>query len=168
MGKRYVVPNPACGGVKPVQLITDRAKRYRANKPGCAPPGPRVCEYCGSDKNVDVHHRDGDESNGRKSNLAYACRSCNMRIANWHMRSGKGVRTRQFNGSNPRKWKGQLVPTYAEYIQAANVEHKRKAFDFGGSIIHQTPPDLRRLYAARAWATRRQRGTDKWKSDIPF
>ena len=69
----YWVPNPATGGRKPVELITDRAKRYRANSPDNRPAGPRRCVICGSRKHVGVMHLDGDESHGERRNLAWGC-----------------------------------------------------------------------------------------------
>lgn len=161
---RRVVPNPgvfggrrpvklvqACGeGRKPVEAITDRAKRYRANSAACKPEGPKRCEYCGSGKNVGVHHRDGNEDNGRRSNLAWACKSCNGRIAVQHKRQGKGKRVRQYNPKAGR------VPTFGEYMAAA-AEHQRGAHDAAGKVIHATPKWLRQEYAKRAWDIRRQR-----------
>lgn len=38
------------------------------------PSGP--CESCGSSRNVDVHHRDGDWQNNALENLQRLCRSC--------------------------------------------------------------------------------------------
>lgn len=155
------VPNPACGGTKPVHLITDRAKRYRANHPDCRPPGPRRCHLCGSRKNVDVHHLDGNEDHGAPENLIFACRACNAAIGAAYAKKGIGKRTRQFNG---QKRGARRVPSFAEYV-AAVVSHRRGAWDAGGKVIHATPVDVRAQYAQRIWELRRQRGTD---SQIPF
>lgn len=38
------------------------------------------CEICGSDKNVDVHHKDGNPQNNKTENLMRVCRSCHIRI----------------------------------------------------------------------------------------
>lgn len=35
-----------------------------------------VCEVCGSDRFVVVHHKDGDRENGSLDNLQKLCRSC--------------------------------------------------------------------------------------------
>ena len=40
----------------------------------------KVCEICGSTKNIDVHHKDGDFHNNSISNLILVCRSCHMKI----------------------------------------------------------------------------------------
>ena len=37
------------------------------------------CEICGSEKNVDVHHKDGNPQNNELSNLQRLCRSCHMK-----------------------------------------------------------------------------------------
>ena len=37
------------------------------------------CERCGSTKNVDVHHKDGDRNNNTPENIALLCRSCHMK-----------------------------------------------------------------------------------------
>lgn len=157
----YRVPNPACGGTKPVELITDRAKRYRANHPDCRPPGPRRCHLCGSRKNVDVHHLDGNEDHGAPENLIFACRRCNAAIGAAYAKRGIGKRTRQFNG---KKSGARRVPSFREYV-AAVASHRRGAWDAGGKVIHAKPPDVRQKYAERIWELRRQRGTD---SQIPF
>lgn len=38
------------------------------------------CEICGSSKNVDVHHKDGNYLNNSPENLRRLCRSCHNRI----------------------------------------------------------------------------------------
>jgi hypothetical protein len=82
---------------KSVQSITDRAKRYRAHSPGCRPLGPKLCFKCGSRRNVVPDHKDGDESNGKRSNLRWACKSHNTILGKAMAKAGKGVRTRQYN-----------------------------------------------------------------------
>jgi hypothetical protein len=80
-----------------VGQISDRAKRYRAHSPGCEPSGPRKCFKCGSRRNVVPDHIDGDESNGRRSNLRWACKRHNTILGKKMAKAGKGVRTRQYN-----------------------------------------------------------------------
>ena len=38
------------------------------------------CEICGSNKNVDVHHKDGNPQNNSLDNLQRVCRSCHSKI----------------------------------------------------------------------------------------
>jgi hypothetical protein len=80
-----------------VEKISDRAKRYRAHTPGCRPKGPKVCAICGSKRNVVPDHRDGNESNGRASNLRWLCKRHNTKLGKKMAKAGKGVRTRQYN-----------------------------------------------------------------------
>lgn len=37
------------------------------------------CEICGSNKNVDVHHKDGNPQNNSLDNLQRLCRSCHIK-----------------------------------------------------------------------------------------
>jgi hypothetical protein len=80
--------------VKSVSQISDRAKRYRANR---VHTKRKRCEECGSKRNLGVGHRDGDEANNRPSNLFTQCKSCNGKQAARDKRMGRGVRTRQYN-----------------------------------------------------------------------
>lgn len=139
--------------------VTDRAKRYRANQPGVKPKGPKVCAYCGARRNVEVHHKDGDEGNGHSRNLAWACRSCNTSIGVQHARAGKGKRTAQYN---PKP-----IPTFEQYARAVSI-HRRGRKDEGGKIIHATPPAVRSEYARLIAALKRERGTSGGRNDVPF
>jgi hypothetical protein len=90
------VPNPAHPrSLRPVAIITDRAKRYRAN--ASPPAGPRRCNFCGARKNVDIDHVSGDEAEGHAGNLLYLCRTCNTKKGIVQKRANIGTRTRQFN-----------------------------------------------------------------------
>lgn len=93
--KAAAVPNPARRTMRPVNLITDRAKRYRAN--ATPPPGPKRCNFCTSRRNVDIDHISGDEADGRPRNLIYLCRRCNAAKGNVQTRGNIGKRTRQYN-----------------------------------------------------------------------
>lgn len=164
------IPNPACPVARqPVATISDRAKRYRANQPGCKPEGPKRCEYCGSGRNIVVNHRDGHESNGRKANLGYACKSCNTRLGAAFAKAGKGVRTRQRN----------RVPSIAEYAYAVERICRKRDQAAGRcspsndketldavKIIRATPRSVRRDYAATASAARGRWGSGL--DEVPF
>jgi len=133
---------------KPVEAITDREKRYRANTPECRPAGPRRCAKCGTSKNVVIHHKDGDESNGKKRNLGWLCRPHNAKAMIAMKRAGKGVRTRQYNPG---------AKNLGEYVDAA-VKHKRGSYDEGGKVIHETPKSTRQKFAREIWSRRRASG----------
>jgi len=40
---------------------------------------PQKCERCGSTKSLRIHHKDGDITNNKLSNLEHICRSCHRR-----------------------------------------------------------------------------------------
>src|ERR1700733_4577610 len=84
--------------------VTDRAKRYRANQPGCIPSGPRKCAGCGATKQLMVDHKSGNENDGRKSNLQWLCRSCNTKKGALMAKRGTGRRTRQYNPKGGDIW----------------------------------------------------------------
>jgi hypothetical protein len=137
---------PRCGAKwrKPVSAITDRQKRHRANHPDCKPKGKR-CVKCGSTRNLVVGHKDGDESNGAKSNLQTECKSCNTRDGKAMAKAGKGVRTRQYNPKK-KKRRNPGAQTLGAYVDAA-VNHTRGSHDAGGKVIHETPKAKRREFA---------------------
>lgn len=131
--------------------VTDRAKRYRANQPGCRPAGVKKCKLCGSKHDVMVDHVDGNESNGRKSNLRWLCRSCNNTLGAEMARTGQGRRTVQYNP----KHKG--AQTLEEYIEALRI-HRPGMYDEGGRIIHDTPAAKRQEYARQIVAVKKHMG----------
>ncbi|MGH9501664.1 MAG: hypothetical protein ACRD20_02305 [Terriglobales bacterium] len=132
--------------------ITDRAHRYRANSAEHRPLGPKVCaqklrngKRCGSRRHVVPHHEDGNPANTKRSNLSWACKSCNTRLGKEFARKGKGRRTRQYN---------------PVYVQAA-VDHTRGAIDAAGKVIHETPKGKRKAFAREIWNRRRLSGNPK-------
>jgi hypothetical protein len=136
--------------------VTDRAKRYRAQK---NVKGPKRCVLCGSKEDLGVMHLDGDESHGEPKNLAWGCRSCNQRLSHAFKRIGAGKRTKQYNPS-------QGIPTFGQYAWAVS-QHSRGAHDEGGAIIHATPRHKRIEYAERIADLKRKRGSFR-TSEVPF
>jgi len=96
-------------------------------------------------------HRNGNEADGSPENLRWLCKAHNVSEAIRLARAGQVVKTRQYNPDGAR--------TLAQYTQAA-LEHTRGAHDAGGKIIHETPKEKRRDFAAEIWQRRRARGTD--------
>jgi hypothetical protein len=150
--KRAFAKNPCASTRK--ERVSDRAKRYRANQPGCKPRGVKKCKLCGSKSDLMIDHIDGNESNGRKSNLRWLCRSCNTLVGAEMARTGTGRRTVQYNpGTGGAK-------TLGEYVQAV-LQHTRGSHDAAGRIIHETPKSRRRQFASEIWSSRRSHGTER-------
>lgn len=176
--RRIVVLRPNGGranGLKPIEALTDRGMRYRANREGVRPPGPKVCGYCGSENNVGVEHVDGREENCNPANLLWGCKSCNGRKAALFKRLGLGRRVRQYNGDGGKvslKEYGDAIKVMRGAFEG-NVEH---AMD----TIHRASPAIRSKFSQQAWKSRRARygpaGRDPEKftriasrqMDIPF
>jgi len=167
--KIYTVTNPTTPGArKPVSLITDRAKRYRAQKN--VTPGPAVCGYCGAPSSM-VDHIDGREEHGEPENLLRACRPCNVIKANTMQAAGLGRPTVQFNPArgavNLAQWvlavsrirrrdarTGKLLPRDSWKSSATAAEVKAAV-----EMIRATPPEKRSEYAAALRAKQRPRAS---------
>lgn len=156
---------------KPVSQITDRAKRYRANHPDFLPADPKQCGFCGSVRTVEVEHISGNESDGARENLMWACRSCNVKKANLMRRNGLGKKTRQYNAgkirTNARATKAQMD----EYGTAIKIMRGDFEGDVGKAVatIRATPPAIRSAFTRRSWPTRKQLyGASGRQSEIPF
>lgn len=98
--------------MKRARNITDRAYRYRAVKN--APPGPKVCAFCGSKRSVEVGHIDGHEENSGDENLIWTCRSCNVVAGNTLRNARMGRLTNQYNPAGGAK-------TLAQWLTAVSV-----------------------------------------------
>jgi hypothetical protein len=122
------------------QNITDRAKRYRAQKN--RPPGPKRCNFCTSRRNVDIDHITGDESDSEPENLMWLCRACNTTKGYNQARNRVGVRTRQYN-PEPRA-------TFARFKEAAKILLGKIKGSVAGATayVRGTPPEKRAEFAA--------------------
>lgn len=149
--------------------VTDRAKRYRANREDVRPPGPKQCNYCGRRKNVGVDHVDGVEDHGEPENLIWACKRCNSIKANLLKAAGLGKRVAQFN---PRRAPGG---SKRDRLKAYGDAIKVMRGDFEGNVSHAiatiraTPQSLRSEFTSRSWPVRRQiYGSSGRQSELPF
>lgn len=174
--KARTVPNPTRPrALRPVEIISDRAKRYRAAK---AAPQAERCGYCGAPRSarrrLDRDHIDGFESNNNPANLIDACRACNTRKGIVYTRAGLGKRVSQTNPSGPTS--GRIDPkkgaqSAAQWAIAAQVvtgrlaESDQMTVRRAASIIAHTSQAKRKRFAAEIWDKRRSRGTDK---SVPF
>ena len=133
--------------MKPASEITDRAKRYRANRQ--APAGPRRCNFCASRQNVDIDHITGDEADDEPENLMYLCRPCNTRKGITQARNRIGTRTRQYNP--------QRGASFAQFRNAALVLIGAEPGDPGiaTAAIRATSPATRLKYSERIAAEMR-------------
>jgi hypothetical protein len=77
-------------------------------------------------------------------------------------RTGKGVRTRQYNPRSDQR-RNAGAKTLGAYVDAA-VNHTRGAHDAGGKIIHDTPKAKRREFA-REIAWRKSRNPERIDQD---
>ncbi len=164
---------------KPVEDITDRAKRYRAHSPENKPLGRKQCGFCGRRRNIDAHHITGDESDGDREGLMWACRPCNTSIAIRMKRAGLGKPTEQFNPLRQRSFAGRRG-TRREMLREYGNAIKVMRGDFEGDIgaamdtIRSTPASLRAAYTSRTWPVRRAkygesgRAQGKLFGDVPF
>jgi hypothetical protein len=137
------------GTRNPRANVTDRAKRYRAH--ANAPDGPKRCYFCRSRQNIDLHHISGNEDDGEPENLIWACRPCNVKIANVMRKAGMGKKTVQYNPAGGAKSLGQWL----------NAVQSMKG-EAGGSMevadavamIRATSKNKRSEYAHEIWGKR--------------
>lgn len=151
--------------------LTDRALRYRANRN--APEGPKVCAFCGSQKQIMVGHLDGHESHNTPDNLVWTCRSCNTLHGNALKRARMGRRTAQFNPT-----KGGGASNLGEWIQAVGAIRPHKYPDKNAGLtstmktsdavamIRATPAHKRSEFASKLADSRR--GRRGGSSEVPF
>lgn len=165
--KRLYTPNPTRpGALKPVSIITDRAKRYRANN--AIEQTDKVCIYCGKPETAArplmVDHIDGHEDHGDPQNLAYACRSCNTRKGIVYRKNGLGRLTRQYNPKRGRRKPGKGIRSLAQFIQAIQAVKGEGAqqmdlFD-ANQLLRDTSPADRSMWAREAnkrrWAAAKE------------
>lgn len=160
---RTTVANPVTRGGRRLVNVTDRAHRYRAN--ANPPPGPRLCHYCGSRRNVEIEHVDGCEEHGEPDNLTWACRRCNTQKGIVFRNAGRGRLTRQFNPrhrqANPAKSVGQWLTAVMSLKGGGPMP-----LDAAIEMVRKTPHEARSRFAREIWATRRARGTDR--QEVPF
>jgi len=173
------VPNPCTpGGRRPVSLITDRAKRYRAQ--AANEQRERRCIYCGRPGGPLMNeHINGREADSEPANLAFACRPCNTRKGALFARLGLGRRTAQFNPDargavNLAQWTMAVASirkrdqTTGRLRSGDSNKMALMPVSEAVAMIRATPPDKRSEYARSIWNLRRQHGTDRRQTEIPF
>lgn len=79
-------------------------------------------------------------------------------------RAGIGRRTRQYNPANDG---AQTLGQWLTAVISMKGQGDMSVQD-AVALIHATPPDRRSEFAKGIWALRRQHGTDRRTSDVPF
>jgi hypothetical protein len=143
--------NP-CANIRKAR-VSDRANRYRAHQPACAPSGAKECARCGSTRFLTIDHKDGNESNGARPNLRWLCKSCNTKLGARDAREGRGRRTVQFNP------KGAY--NFAEWSEAVatldGTGSGRMTAEQAGLIVHETSKRRRAEFQEDSWRIRKER-----------
>jgi hypothetical protein len=147
-------------GRRSARRVTDRALRYRAN--ANPPPGPRICALCGSRRNVEVGHVNGNETDNSPRNHVWTCRSCNVRCGNVLRRAGIGRLTRQYN---PASEGAPNLGAWMNAVMSMKGDGGTMPVSEAVAMIRATPPDERSRFAREIWNRRRLRGTDR---AVPF
>lgn len=112
-----------------------------------------MCLFCGCNKNIDLHHIDGEEENTSPANLAWACRSCSTVI-------GEGGRGEADEAIQPESARGaQTVAQWLTAVMSMKGESDQMPVDAAVEMIHATPAEKRSEFAKQIWALRRKRGT---------
>jgi hypothetical protein len=151
--KRVIRYRVNMGPRKPVHLITDRAKRYRAQHPAVRPLAPKQCGFCGSTKKTMVGHINGRESDGDPANLIWTCRSCNGKVGAVLRRARIGSKTHQYNPAG--RGRRELMKEYGAAIKVMRGEWEGDVSK-AVATVRGTPREIRSAYTARTWPVRRQ------------
>ena len=155
------------GGSEPVMNpVTYRALRYRANSH--PPPGPKICAFCGSRRNVEIGHINGKEQDSNPRNLIWTCRACNTRMGIVFKRHGLGRRTRQYNPG------AETLGAWMAAVASINGDSIQMKIPDAVALIEATPDARRSRFAKQIWALRRRRGTEhltgrrSTRREVPF
>lgn len=135
----------------PKLQLTDRAYRYRANSH--PPSDPKLCAFCGTNRQVQVGHVDGHEENGEPENLIWTCRSCNMLHANTLRAAGYGRLTRQYN---PAARGAESYRQYALALLSMKGESDAMSVPTAVEMVHATSADDRSRFSREIWRLRRR------------
>ncbi len=140
--------------------VTDRALRYRAAKN--APPAPKQCGFCGSKRNVEIHHVNGDESESADWNLMWACKSCNQLVGLRLRNSGIGRVV--VNAGRRRSSDARQMSLYGNAVKVMRGEFDGDVSAAVSDIL-STPADVRSAYTKATWSVRRRKYGPSGRSD---
>lgn len=155
---------PACGMKtrKPAGQITDRQQRNRAR--ACIKPEHlKRCGFCGSSRNIRVHHLNGNEGDGAPENLIAACHADNARVGFLLKRHNIGRRVDQeYNPTTGARSLAQWMMAVKSLRGESTDMQPREAI----AMIRATSPARRSDFAHDIWKIRRAHGTDR--TAVPF
>jgi len=108
-----------------------------------------------------VGHIDGHEEHVEPVNLAWTCRSCNVKMANTMHAAGLGRKTHQYN---PAASDGaQSLGQWLTAVMAMRGESDEMSVREAVALIRATPRFRRSQFAHEIWQRRRAR-----QSPVPF
>lgn len=153
----------ACDIPRRKKHVTDRQHRRRSR--ACIDPALlKRCGFCGSSRNMRVHHLNGDESDEDEKNLIGACHACNTQVGFLLKRHNIGRRVDlEYNPpAQPARNLAQWMMAVKSMHGESNDMTPRQAI----AMIRATSPTRRSHFAEDIWKLRRARGTDKTR--VPF
>jgi hypothetical protein len=120
-----------------------------------------VCAFCGSTRNVEPHHLDGDERNTTPENLLWACRSCNVKAGLVLRELGIGRITRQFN---PTSQGAQTLSQWVTAVLSLKGESDTMDVESALAMVRATPSSRRSDFAHEIWRRRRDHYGERGRS----
>jgi hypothetical protein len=153
----------ACDIPRRKKEVTDRQHRQRSR--ACIDPALlKRCGFCGSSRNMRVHHLNGDEADEDPKNLIGACHACNTQIGFLLKRHNIGRRVDlEYNPpAQPARNLAQWMMAVKSMHGESNDMTPRQAI----AMIRATSPNRRSHFADDIWKLRRARGTDR--TAVPF
>lgn len=116
------------------------------------------CAFCGTKRNLRIHHINGNESHTFPENLIGACHSCNLKIASVLKRHRIGRRVK----INPEGISGaRSLAQWVMAVKAMRGESDDMTVNDAVAMIRATPSSRRSRFAEDIWKIRRARGTDR-------
>lgn len=150
---------------KPAGEITDRQRRRRARAIMRQTGNQKRCLFCGSSRNIRVHHLNGNESDEDPSNLGPACHSCNVRIG-WTLRRSRIGRPVDLEYKNPDAKPARNLAQWVMAVKSLHGESSDMTARQAIAMIRATPAWRRSQFAGDIWKLRYAAGTDK--TGVPF
>lgn len=92
----------------------------------------KVCELCGSDTNLDIHHIDGNWQNNNLDNLMCLCRSCHTK---YEKNKDKGVSNLRIRKLTPLETWRLMGFDDEDYERAAKVNSNTQLYKQAGNSI---------------------------------